>query len=181
MSLNLQNNINTNNIDSVIMSNTFAYQPLKLDLNDQQIASILKGQEIRLKPSQIGHGKTLLLHPSQIRLILKKIKKDKGVIKLHISPAELISTAQSGLSDSLSGEGFGDWLSGAWKWVKDNWQDTLKPIASTVADVVSAANPELMPLRVGLKSLTGVGLDTDCLGPPPALRPKLYRGAGLYL
>lgn len=136
------------------------YKSLKLDLTPDQVKKSIQGKTIKITNKQIDNGEnTVLLHPTNYRILIKAKNSGKGA-NIILSAGEIEATRQS----DLEGTGIFDWLKKGWNWAKNNWDSTLKPIASAVADVgvpalASALGaPQLAGVaRSGLKDLTGVG------------------------
>ena len=149
-------------------------------MTSAQQSKALRGQSIRVGPSQIGNGQLVMLHP----LNYKKVLNAKGGINLELTPGELMATASHhGLLPSpdklgLSGSGFfGDvWegLKTGGRWLKDSG------VGSVLADaLVPLAAPYVGPgvamgARQLLKQTTGVGLRAR-------KRSCKTAGNGLYL
>jgi hypothetical protein len=124
------------------------YKPAKFHFEDVQIEKIKKGHPVRIKHHQIGKGPhTLLLHPLQHHKLSIAHSKGKGMV-LHITDGELHHTKHSELEGT-----------GIWNTIKSGFNKYVKPILSGVGDAIAYSNPELAPIREGIRGLTGVGLE----------------------
>jgi hypothetical protein len=104
------------------------------------------------KADVMGNTHTLHLHKDAAKLFFKAKANNKGVNLNH--------TRSEIKADLMNGGSLWDFVKKGTKWVKDNWQ-TIKPIVSQVADLVATnvADPRVKAARVGLKALTGVGIE----------------------
>jgi len=126
------------------------YEPAKFHFTEGQIKKIHKGHKVRLGHHQIGTGPhTLMLHPLQHKLISAAHHKGKGS-DLHVSDGELAASINSGLHGTGIWDSIKNGLSSVWKYVK--------PALGAVGDAIAYSNPELAPLREGVRSITGVGI-----------------------
>lgn len=164
------------------------YEPAKFHFTEDQIRKIHKGHKVRLGHHQMGKGPhVLLLHPLQHQKLSMAHHKGKGS-DLHVSDGELAATINSGLQGTGIWDTIKEGLSSVWKYVK--------PVLSGVGDAIAYSNPELMPLREGIRGVTGVGLkknkkhreyesdsDDDYERKPKHCKKKTTkkRGSGLYL
>lgn len=123
------------------------YKPARFHFTEPQIKKIHKGQKVRLGHHQIGKGPHILfLHPVQHHKVSQAHAKGKG-IDLSISDGELMHSIDSGVEGT-----------GIWDTIKSGFNKYVKPVLSGVGDAIAYANPELAPLREGVRGLTGVGL-----------------------
>lgn len=150
------------------------YKPYRLNLTKAQITKAAAGKPLRLKYDQLNNGNyIILLHPSNYKLIVDALKKNKGVTIPGLSPGEIQATKDS----DMEGTGIFDWLKKAYNWTKNNW-GTIKPVLSSVGDAVATLVPGAAVPRAQFKALTGVGLRQKG---PNGRFVKKGTGAGLYL
>lgn len=153
------------------------YKPAKFHFTEAQIHKIKHGHGVRVAHHQVGHGPhTLLLHPHQHHKLSMNHAKGKGM-DLAIAPGELEATIESGI------EGTGIWDS-----IKSGFNKYVKPVLSGVGDAIAYSNPELAPLREGIRGITGVGLHnkTHHKHEHERKKPRVHKkgntlGSGLYL
>jgi hypothetical protein len=128
-----------------------AYKPAKFHFTESQIHKIKKGHnKVRLAHHQIGKGPhTLLLHPMQHEKVSQAHRKGKGV-DIIISPGELHHSMHSGMHGTGIWDSIKNGLSTVWRYAK--------PVLGAVGDAIAYSNPELAPLREGVRNITGVGL-----------------------
>jgi len=132
------------------MSHRAEYKPAKFHFNETQLRKIASGHGVRVAHHQIGKGPhTLMLHPMQHHKLSMNHSKGKGM-DLMITPGEMQSTVESGIEGTGIWDTIKDGLSSVWKYVK--------PVLSGVGDAIAYTNPELAPLREGVRGITGVGL-----------------------
>ena len=153
-----------------------SYQRIKLNITPAQQKKSIKGGSIRLSSGCIGNGQTVMLHPMNY----KKLNNAKNGAILHLSPGEMIATAQHhGILQptQLEGSGFFDslWsgIKSAGKFLKDSGIGTA--LADVGQEILSPVLGENITkgLREGLRSATGVGLKKG--------RKKAISASGLYL
>ena len=155
------------------------YKPYRLNLTKAQLTKAISGKPLRLKNSQLNNGNyVILLHPSNYKLILDAVRKNKGVTIPGLSAGEIEATKAS----DMEGTGIFDFLKKGYNWVKNNW-GTIKPVLSDVGDAVATVIPGAAPVRAQIKTLTGVGLaGVRTRGPNGKfLKKSGTGGAGLYL
>lgn len=170
------------------------YHHVAIELTEPQARRAMRGNGIRIKPDQIGHGR-LIVHPANKKKIEKAILKKKA-LTLELSPAELAETALYHMNN-MKGSGMegGSFWSKIWAGLKKGWK-FLKDtgIASKLADIAVPAAatfvgaPSAAPaIRSGIKQIAGVGLETDAM--PVKRRGRMrkcdrveaLKGSGLYL
>ena len=123
------------------------YKPAKFHFTEAQIHKIKHGHGVRVAHHQIGKGPhTLFLHPMQHHKLSMNHAKGKGM-DLAVTDGELEHTIESGIAGT-----------GIWDTIKSGFNKYVKPVLSGVGDAIAYANPELAPLREGVRSITGVGL-----------------------
>ena len=123
------------------------YKPARFELSEHQIHKIKHGHKVRLAHHQIGKGPhTLFLHPLQHDKVATAHAKGKGV-DLIVSDGEMEHTVHSGAEGT-----------GIWDTIKSGFKKYVKPILGGIGDAIAYSNPELAPIREGVRSLTGVGL-----------------------
>lgn len=169
------------------------YKQLKINITRAQLQKALNGKPIQLSHSQLGEGQSYLsLHPANVKIVEKAAMKGKGCI-IHMSPGELMSTAED-----MGGEGiFGDiWkgLKSGYKWVKKNvidseiYQKALKPLVRQAVNAGSQAlkgiAPQLAPaIDMGVAE---IGKQTGAFGvkrgqKSKAQKKQILQAKGLYL
>ncbi len=145
--INKSIDINYSNISTMHRHEHSHYKPARFHFTEAQIKKIHKGHKVRLGHHQIGKGPhTLFLHPVQHQKVSQAHAKGKG-IDLSISDGELMHSINSGVEGT-----------GIWDTIKSGFNKYVKPVLSGVGDAIAYANPELAPLREGVRGLTGVGL-----------------------
>jgi len=149
------------------------YKQIKLDLNESQIDKIIKNKPIKIANGQIGTGSTYVsLHPSNCKIIEKSYKNGKGCV-INISHHELKRTCEKN-EDNGSGFWSNIWskLKKVYKFGKDSGIFSKLADAAVVPLSSMTASPELvLPARLALKQLTGIGMK----------KKKKITGSGLYL
>lgn len=167
------------------------YKPYRLNLTKTQLTKAVTGKPLRLKNTQLNSGNyIILLHPSNYKLVLDAVKKNKGVTLPGLSPGEIEATKLS----SMEGTGIFDFFKKAYDWTKSNW-GTIRPIASQIVDAVTPglagmANSYAPGMGVAvqggrefLRKMTGVGISSNgrnmCRRGPNGKFIK--NGTGLYL
>lgn len=129
------------------------YTEFEVHITPAQARKLLKGKAIQLQPTQLQsvepHTQTHKLHlaPENHKRLFKAKRSGKGA-RLSLSRDEL---ERSGA---------------LWDTIKAGFNKYVKPVLSTVGDVVanslSYSNPELAPVfqgvRQGVRDLTGVGV-----------------------
>ncbi len=125
----------------------FEYKPAKFHFTEPQIHKIRNGHSVRVAHHQVGKGPhTLFLHPHMHHKLSLNHAKGQGM-DLMVGPDELEHTIDSGIQGT-----------GIWDTLKSGFNKYVKPVISGVADAVAYSNPELAPLREGIRGFTGVGL-----------------------
>lgn len=125
----------------------FEYKPAKFHFTEHQIRKIKHGEGVRVAHHQIGAGPhTLFLHPHMHHKLSLNHAKGMGM-DLMVGPDELYHTVESGIAGT-----------GIWDTIKAGFNKYVKPVLGGIGDAVAYANPELAPLREGIRGLTGVGL-----------------------
>lgn len=150
------------------------YKHLKVSLTSAQAKSAVAGKAVKVKAGQIDSGDSIIfLHPTNYKLLTKAKKNGKGAT-IQLSSGEIEATRMS----DMTGSGIFNWLKKGWNWAKNNWDSTLKPIASAIADVgvpalaTAVGAPQLAGVaRSGLKDLTGVGIENK------TTKKKLVKGS----
>ncbi|CAK4734937.1 unnamed protein product [Aphanomyces euteiches] len=108
----------------------------------------MKGGTIMLTKDEISGETPVLMHPENVKKI-QAAKKANKVVRLDITYPEIqhdiLHHAGGSIWDSIK-----QGLSTVWSYVK--------PVVSGIGDAIAYSNPELAPLREGVRNLTGVGL-----------------------
>ncbi len=122
---------------------------IDVSLTPYQVRKLRTGHQVSLTAKQLkgeaasGAVKHKLKVHHETHKRLMKAKRDNKGSRLQMGQHEL---QQSGsLWDTIKSG-----LSSVWKYAK--------PVLSGIGDAVSYANPELVPLREGVRKLTGVGI-----------------------
>jgi hypothetical protein len=138
---------------------SMVYKPSKLDLSNAQAKKVLQSKPVRLRADQLGVGVEHMFHPENYKRLMRAKRAGKG-LTLDMAHGEIAATHAS----ELTGAGFwGDVWRGIKKgdkFVKDSGilsklLDAGVPAAATYLGQPSAA----IPVRAGIKQLTGVGLE----------------------
>lgn len=161
------------------------YKQFRMTLSKEQQSKALRGLPIKVSKENLGKGSTVVLHPSNF----DKCNKAKSGVVLHLSPGEIMATAElHGLMPGemeLTGAGF---LSDIWSGVK-KVGSFLKDsgIGSAVLDVAekvgsNVVGPEIASAARGLaRGITGIGAMPTA---PKKMKPRIKRSlmaSGLYL
>lgn len=125
------------------------YKPARFHFTEPQIKKIREGRKVRVGHHQVGKGPhTVFLHPVQHHKVSQSHSKGKGT-DLTVSDGELMHTINSGVEGT-----------GIWDTIKTGFNKYVKPVLSGVGDAIAYSNPELAPIREGIRGLTGVGLSS---------------------
>lgn len=164
------------------------YKRLRVNISKAQLQKAIKGKPVKLSNGQLGVGDSYLsLHPANAKLVEKAVMKGSGCV-IHISPGELLSTAED-----MEGKGiFGDiWkgLKSGYNWVKKNiidtpiYQQTVKPLVRGLVDsgatALSAYAPQATPAIMLAKDQ--IGKKTGAFGMKKAKKYEMLKAKGLYL
>lgn len=137
------------------------------DIPQKKLEKAIKTGKLTLSASDLKGDRIMLMHPANAKLVKSAKSKGKGISGITLSGPEIMNDIEwhNSMGGSINGGSLWGWLKGATKFVKDNWDDVFKPIASRVADVAIPAlasavgAPQLTGIaRTGLKQLTGVGI-----------------------
>lgn len=125
----------------------------------------LKGLTIRLTNKELSGDRVMLVHPQNARMI-KMAKRAKKGLSTQFTPFEALADLRyhDNVGEGMHGGSLWSWLKNkAYPWLKSNW-GIIKPLVSKIADVAIPAAatalgaPEAaIPVRSGVKALTGVG------------------------
>lgn len=168
------------------------YKQIKINITKEQLHKALSGKPVSFKKGQFGVGNSYLsLHPSNVKVVEKAAMKGAGCV-LHLSPGELLSTAED-----MKGEGiFGDIFKGlksGYKWAKKNvidtdvYQQNIKPIVRGIVDqgvaMASAYNPNAG--KFAALARDKIGKETGAFGVKTrrnkTQKKALLQARGLYL
>ena len=163
------------------------YKRLRINISKAQLQKAIKGKPVKLSNGQLGVGESYLsLHPANAKLVEKAAMKGSGCV-IHISPGELLSTAED-----MEGKGiFGDiWkgLKSGYNWVKKNvidtpvYQSTIKPLVRNLVDTGATALASYVPQAAPAIQMAKeqIGKQTGAFG----MKQKKYemlKAKGLYL
>lgn len=135
-----------------------------------KLKKALNGGAIILTAKDLTGNQKLVLHPENAKKVRMAVKSGKGT-RINFMPGEIqndlnFHSQKSG--GSVQGEAhrrcpedpLDHSMSGGsiWSWLKEKAWPVIKKVIGGVGDAVAYANPELAPLREGVRSLTGVGL-----------------------
>jgi hypothetical protein len=140
------------------MKTSTGYQSVKVGkISEAKLRKALKGGSLTLssadlKPSDFN----LLLHPENAKKVIAAQKANKGA-RLSIARGEI----ENDLNELQGGS--------LWSFLKDTVWPIAKKVIGVAADGVTYANPQLAPIREGVRSLTGVGLKKGS----PEMRQKM--------
>lgn len=167
------------------------YKRVRVNITEAQLNKAIAGKPVMFKKEQFGNGDSYLsLHPANVKLIEKSVMKGKGCC-IHISPGELMSTAED-----MQGKGFfgNIWkgLKSGYNWVKKNiinsdvYQQAIKPLVRQgVNAAVAAANTAYPGSAAALAPIANkIGEKTGAFGVKrltKAQKKEFLRGKGLYL
>lgn len=135
------------------------YKSYKLDLSSAQAKKVLAGKTIRLRAEQLGNGHEHMFHPENYKKLVRAKNANKG-LTLAMAHGEVAATYHSG----MTGSGFwGDVWSGIRKGasflknsgILSKLLDAGVPAAATYLGQPGAA----IPVRAGIRQLTGVGVE----------------------
>lgn len=166
------------------------YKQIKINITREQLHKALSGKPVSFKKEQFGVGNNYLsLHPANVKVVEKAAMKGAGCV-LHLSPGELLSTAED-----MKGSGiFGDIWSGlksGYSWAKKNvidtpmYQQNIKPIVRGLVDqgvaMASAYNPTAG--KFATLARDKLSKETGAFGVrrTKAQKKALLMGKGLYL
>ena len=168
------------------------YKQIKIDITKPQLQKALKGKPVQFSNGQIGCGNSYLsLHPANAKLVEKAAMRGTGCI-VHLSPGELMATAED-----MEGKGiFGDiWkgIKSGYKWVKNNivdtplYQEAIRPLVRGAVEsgktMLKGYAPKLAP---AIDMATDqIGKETGAFGVRGRMsKSKKYeqlKAKGLYL
>ena len=131
------------------MKHPSGYKIVKVgSISKKKLHKAMKGGTIMLTKDEVSGETPVLLHPESVRKIQTAKKANKGV-RLDITHGEiqhdLAHHAGGSIWDSIK-----QGLSTVWSYVK--------PVVSGIGDAIAYSNPELAPLREGVRNIVGVGL-----------------------
>lgn len=135
-----------------------------------KLAKSIKTGKLSFTADELKGGtKTMLLHPSNAKLVKAAQKKMKGLSGMPITGGEIMSDIawHDSIGGGFQGGSLWSWIKSAApsvvKFVKDNWTD-IKPVLSKLADVAVpavtsyAGQPQLANLARQALKLTGIGV-----------------------
>lgn len=151
----------------------FVVVKISPSIDEKKFKKALKTGKISFAASDLDGQKPLLLHPENAKKLLKAKSSRKGV-NLNISGGEIMGDLDyydNTGAGSIHGGSFWSWIKRAgkdvYKWSKENWS-LLKPIVSKIADsAIPVAAKYLgqpamaVPVREGIRSITGVGVNGE--------------------
>ncbi|RLN94986.1 hypothetical protein DYB28_000612 [Aphanomyces astaci] len=128
------------------------YKKVKVGkITQAKLKRALKGGSLTLSAAEVGgDDHELLLHPSNAKLFEKAEKAKKGV-RLNVARGEIDYDQKAHADGDLAGGSI-------WSWLKEKAWPAVKTVLGGVGDAIAYTNPELAPLREGVRSLTGVGV-----------------------
>ena len=123
------------------MTKHSSHHAVHLNLPHHKLKKLAHGHRVQLEHHELTHGKHhIMMHHLEHTKLLHSRKHGKG---MRLGP---LSHEEIHASGSL------------WDTIKTGFNKYVKPVLSGVGDAIAYANPELAPLREGVRSITGVGL-----------------------
>lgn len=117
------------------------HHEIHMNIPHDKLKKLAHGHRIQLTHHEISHGPHhFTLHHETAKKIHSARVTHKG---MRIGP---LTHEEIHASGSL------------WDSIKSGFNKYVKPVLSGVGDALAYANPELAPLREGVRSITGVGL-----------------------
>ncbi|KAH9100259.1 hypothetical protein LEN26_016015 [Aphanomyces euteiches] len=117
-------------------------------ISKSKLAKALKGGTISFSKDDLNGSQPLLMHPENAKKIIAAQKANRGV-RLDITHGEIHHDLSSRQGGSI------------WESIKNGlstvWNTVGKPVLGAIGDAITYSNPELAPLREGVRSLVGVG------------------------
>ncbi|KAH9157268.1 hypothetical protein LEN26_003194 [Aphanomyces euteiches] len=118
-------------------------------ISKAKLARAHKGGTITLSADDLSGSHPMLLHPENAKKVIAAQKANRGV-RLDITHGEIAHDLSSRQAGSL------------WDSIKSGlstvWNSVGKPVLGAIGDAIAYSNPELAPLREGVRSLVGVGI-----------------------
>jgi len=160
------------------------YKQVPIDITRDQLMKAFKMLPIQLSRAQVaGSGSKLFLHPENFKKIMASKMKGSGC-RIQISPDAIKYDLETMKGGSV------------WNFLKNTLWPVIKPAVSGVLDaavapVASALGPygvAVAPIRQGIRTLTGVGVNGRGKKGSPEMKEKMARlramrktGAGFRL
>ena len=131
------------------MKHSTGYKIVKVgSISKKKLSRALKGGTISLSKEDLTGSHEMLVHPENYKKIEAAKSKNKGV-RLDITRGEIEHDLKHHAGGSL------------WDFLKEKVWPVVKTVLGGVGDAIAYSNPELAPLREGIRGLTGVGLKTN--------------------
>lgn len=139
------------------------YKEFKVDFTPAQAKKILQEKPVRLRADQLGVGPSHYFHPLSHKALVKAYEHNKG-LTLYMTHGAVLRTHLSGLS---GGSFWSSLVSGARKafsWAKNSGLlSRLADMGATAAAPFVGGPQNAAMGRAAVKSLTGIGMQTDDL------------------
>lgn len=117
------------------------HHEVHMNIPHHKLKKLAHGHRIQLEHHELSHGPHhLVLHHETAKKLHTARASHKG---MRIGP---LTHEEIHASGSL------------WDTIKTGFNKYVKPVLSGIGDAVAYANPELAPLREGVRNITGVGL-----------------------
>lgn len=117
------------------------HKEVHMNIPSEKLKKLAKGHRIQLSHSEISHGPChFTLHHETAKKLHSARACGKG---MRVGP---LTHEEIHASGSL------------WDTIKTGFNKYVKPVLSGVGDAIAYANPELAPLREGVRNITGVGI-----------------------
>jgi len=117
------------------------HHEVHMNIPHHKLKKLAHGHRIQLEHHELSHGPHhLMLHHETAKKLHTARASHKG---MRIGP---LTHEEIHASGSL------------WDSIKSGFNKYIKPVLSGVGDAIAYANPELAPLREGVRSITGVGI-----------------------
>ena len=115
-----------------------------VNIPHHKLKKLAHGHRIQLEHHELQHGPHhLMLHHETHKKLHNSRAHKKG---MRIGPLTHDEIMASGA------------LKDIWNSVKSGFNKYVKPVLSGVGDAIAYANPELAPIREGVRQITGVGI-----------------------
>jgi len=117
-------------------------------LSKKKLSKASKGGTVVFSADDLKGSKPMLVHPANYSKIVQAQKANKGA-RLDFTEGEI----HHDLSHHQGGSIWDSLRSG----LSTAWNSVIKPVLSGVGDAIAYSNPELAPIREGIRKLSGVG------------------------
>lgn len=120
------------------------HEQVHLNLEHHHLHKLAHGHRVQLEHHHLTGGRHhIVVHHETAKKIHAAHRAHKGVRIGPLSHEEIMSSGS---------------LKSIWESVKSGFNKYVKPVLSGVGDALAYANPELAPLREGVRAISGVGI-----------------------